>query len=81
AKYSQATRVVIEVKDKNNTVTMTISDNGKGVNLRSLPASRSQPGWGISSMRTRAEDLGARFTIKGSPGKGTQVKVELERGV
>jgi len=80
AKHSQATRVLIEVKEKNNTVTMTISDNGRGVNLRSLPASRGQPGWGISSMRTRAEDLGARFTIKGSPGKGTQVRVVLERG-
>lgn len=81
AKHSQATQVVIELKDRNNIVTLTITDNGKGVNLRSLPKSQGHSGWGISSMRTRAEDLGARFTFTSSPGKGARVKVELERGI
>jgi len=80
AKHSQATRVVIEVKEKSRKVTLTITDNGTGVSPRTLQSRAGQDGWGISSMRTRAEDLGARFIFTSSPGKGARVKVELERG-
>ena len=80
AKHSQATRVVIEVKEKSRKVTLTITDNGSGVSPRTLQSRTGQDRWGISSMRTRAEDLGARFTFTSSLGKGTRVKVELERG-
>jgi len=79
AKHSQANLVVIEVKEMNRKISLTITDNGKGVSLRSLQSRADQAGWGISSMRNRAEDLGGRFTFTSSPGKGARVRVELER--
>jgi signal transduction histidine kinase len=50
---------------------LTVIDNGCGI------AANSQPGVGLQSMRTRAEELGGSFEIRSPIGHGTRVQVSL----
>ena len=59
--------------------------NGRGVRMRVVddgvgfdPAAvRGKPGFGLVSMRERAEAVGAAFRLRARPGRGTAVEVEL----
>ena len=54
-----------------------LSDDGVGFD----PAmARQQGGLGLQGMEERATQLGARLLLQSQPGRGTQVRVELNRG-
>ena len=54
-------------------VRLRIVDNGGG-----FEPTRSRPGgFGLTSMRERAERLGGRFAVRSAPGAGTEVEVTL----
>lgn len=71
-KHSGATevRVVLELTD--NTVSLNVRDNGRG-----FDPDRAPPGYGLQSMRQRAEALHGSFTIESGPGKGTAIAASL----
>lgn len=52
---------------------LTVTDDGAGF----VPATAKSKdgGFGLTSMRERAEGLGASFTLDSTPGTGTQVSV------
>lgn len=56
-------------------LTLTLSDDGKGVPAGSQTAETSS--WGLKSMRERAESIAADLRIESEPGRGTQVSVRL----
>lgn len=39
----------------------------------------AQPGWGLITMKQRAEAVGGRLQIQSGPGKGTRVLIEVDR--
>jgi NO-binding membrane sensor protein with MHYT domain/two-component sensor histidine kinase len=57
-------------------VTLEVGDDGEGFD----PAAREHAGSGLSNMKKRAQQIGARFEIVSSPGKGTRVVLLIPKG-
>lgn len=69
-KHAEATEVTIQLERREDTLRLSIADNGKGFQLQN-----SQNGIGLMNMRTRAENLSGSFVVKSSPGQGCCVEV------
>jgi PAS domain S-box-containing protein len=78
-KHAKATHIVVKLMEKHNRISLAILDNGIGFETNKVQLPKTHDGWGIPSMITRAKDMGAVLTIDSEPGKGTQIRVELER--
>jgi signal transduction histidine kinase len=76
AKHSQASEVIVRLNMIGNTLRLTISDNGKGFNMRQI---NSNEGWGLLIINQRAEAIGGRSRIESNLKKGTHVIVEVDR--
>jgi len=74
ARHSGATKVEIFLKKQNGEITMEVRDNGRGISEADLTKSRS---FGLLGMRERALFLGGDVEVKGNPGFGTSVKVQI----
>ena len=75
-KHAKATAARIEVRRRENTLHITVSDDGVGFEQ----AGRARgvfPRFGLSTMRERAESIGGTFSIESASGGGTVVKVEV----
>ncbi|MFZ2905387.1 MAG: ATP-binding protein [Cyclobacteriaceae bacterium] len=72
AKYSSATSITIRFKKENNTIQVTITDNGKG-----FDAISSTTGNGLRNMKERADTIHGKLEVKSSPGAGTEVLLTL----
>jgi signal transduction histidine kinase len=75
-RHGGATRIAIDLRQEEG-VLLRISDNGHGIKLRSTNGSASDGGYGLKSMRRRAELLGGTLRVVSSGGHGTEVEVEL----
>ncbi len=74
AKHSKANLVIISLKKSGNRIELAIKDNGKGFELRKeLQRKDQMEGFGLGSMRERAEILGGSFLIESSAGVGTTI--------
>jgi len=74
ARHSNATRVNISFKEKNGTLLLKISDNGKGITEKEIFAPFSL---GLMGMRERIRPFGGELNITGTPKKGTVLTVTL----
>ncbi len=59
-----------------DTVRLTVADDGAGFDPESVVTGPGS-GFGLISMRERAESLGAKYRIASQPGAGTEVEVVL----
>ena len=73
-KHAQATRVELRISGNEQTFEFTITDNGKGFDVRAV----RRGGMGLSTMAERAERLGGRLTITSTPGAGTQISLNID---
>ena len=64
----------IEVTLTAGPLTLTVADNGQGFPADRVDGGRAS-GFGLTSMRERAEGIGAHLTIDSAPGEGTTVRV------
>jgi two-component system, NarL family, sensor kinase len=72
SKHAGATEVTISLAGKDDTISLTIRDNGKGFD----PAhKKSQVGLGLDSMQERAYLIGGDFSVNSQPGQGTVIEV------
>ncbi|RYU95888.1 tetratricopeptide repeat-containing sensor histidine kinase [Emticicia agri] len=69
-KHAQATYASISFKNTNGQLTMSIADNGKGIQANKIT------GIGLNNIKSRVEQIGAHFSIK-SDEKGTVLNVTL----
>lgn len=77
AKHSEADLLSITVlSNKEKPLSVTIADNGKGFDLEEK--TETEDHYGLKNMQYRAMQSGATCNIISSPGKGTQVVVELQ---
>lgn len=75
-KHSKATTAGVEIRRRNGRLHLVVSDNGVG--FAQVTRSRSFfPRFGLATMRERAESIGGTFTVEGTPGAGTVVRVEI----
>ena len=75
-KHSQASFVHLQLKKNKRHLSLSIQDNGRGFNLdRVMALETSSRGFGLASMRERAELSGANFEINSAVASGTMIKV------
>jgi signal transduction histidine kinase len=74
ARHSNAKKVMVKLQVTKKSLSLTVTDDGKGIAEMNIPSLKSL---GLLGMRERAHMLGGILTIKGQPGKGTTVSVEL----
>ena len=71
SKHAQATEVAISLVGRNDSVILTIMDNGKGFDL----GQKSHVGLGLDSMQERTYLIGGDFWVASQPGQGTVIQV------
>jgi PAS domain S-box-containing protein len=77
-KHARATEAALSLRQNGQAVVLSITDNGVGFDTMAKPILGGY-GMGTTTMRERAEAIGARLELQSVPGKGTQVTVELNR--
>ncbi len=75
-KHSGASQVKIRITASDTTVSVSISDNGVGLDPKRLPDS---PSLGLLGMRERASLVGGRISIRRNRGRGLRVVANLPR--
>jgi len=76
ANHSQADLVHLSLKKIHDRVELTVTDNGTGFDLaEAISLKPSRRGFGLASMRERAELSGAEFKISSAVGQGTAIQV------
>ncbi|MCI0396510.1 MAG: GAF domain-containing sensor histidine kinase [Chloroflexi bacterium] len=74
ARHARASEVTVDVRQEQDKVTLTVTDNGRGFEV----AKQSQStGHGLANMRTRAEEHHGTFIVRSIPGRGTSVYLKL----
>lgn len=71
-KHAQATKVMVQLIRHENSVILTIEDNGKGFDWH-----QNKDSFGLDSMLNRASALSAVLDIDGAPEKGTSITLEI----
>ncbi|WP_398308983.1 HAMP domain-containing protein [Zoogloea sp.] len=71
-RHAMASRARVRLLREGATLTIDISDNGRGI----LPAP-GQPGFGLSGMRERVVGLSGSLDISSPPGGGTRIRARL----
>jgi PAS domain S-box-containing protein len=76
AKHSRANFVHLRLRKKETRMELSVHDNGRGFNLdQAMALKTSRRGFGLASMRERAELSGAVFEIDSEIERGTTVRV------
>lgn len=71
-KYANATKIEVEFKQGKSRLSLKISDNGAGFNVK-----KARKGIGLQNMISRMEECLGTFEIKSEIGKGTTLKVSV----
>ena len=75
AKHAAASQVTVRLQRLGQHLTLTISDNGRGI----APTDRLKPGsFGLRGMSERAKALGGTMALAAAPGGGTVVTIKTE---
>lgn len=81
AKHSEADGVQLFLYKRSDEIALTVIDNGRGFNLENtISLTPSQRGFGLASMRERAQLSGGRFDICSDIGEGTTIRVVWDGG-
>jgi signal transduction histidine kinase len=73
-RHAGATRVFVRLTQANRELTLTVSDNGRGISERELIDARSI---GLIGMRERVAQVGGEIFILGLPNQGTTVTMRV----
>ncbi|HEU4627552.1 MAG TPA: ATP-binding protein [Steroidobacteraceae bacterium] len=64
-KHAAATRIDVDLRREDGRITLTVQDDGRGVDLQTRP-----PGFGLNGMRERVTLLGGELELDSAPGRG-----------
>jgi PAS domain S-box-containing protein len=77
ARHAHATNVAVGLKERAERLTLRVRDNGTGIKEEQIFDPKS---FGLIGIRERVYPWGGKFSIKGIPGKGTTVVVNVRLG-
>lgn len=72
-RHGAADVIRIELSYRPDSVSLRVSDNGRGFDSEHV-AQAPESHWGLTSMRERAQQVGARFILMSRPGAGTTIE-------
>lgn len=75
AKHAHATRVKLKLVREPDSLLLTLTDNGRGIQPTVKP--RSRPGFGLLGMRERAAALGGEISVLPAKRGGTQISLRI----
>lgn len=78
-KHARASHASVDVRRHGANVVALIKDDGVGFDPAAGRAA-AVPRFGLTTMRERAEGIGAKLTVESTPGKGTTVRCEVPVG-
>jgi signal transduction histidine kinase len=73
-KHAAAKSAIVQVTKTNETITITVEDDGKGFNTAILQGTK---GMGWNNIQSRIEYLKGKVDTRSEAGKGTSVHIEL----
>jgi two-component system, NarL family, sensor kinase len=73
-KYADATEAQVQLTWVDNHVSVTVEDNGKGFDVKTLEVNK---GAGLRNVQARVDYLNGTLDIQSKPGEGTSVLVEI----
>lgn len=73
--HAGATQATLHLTHTDNTLTLTISDNGRGFDPNTVAGGAH---FGLRGLQERAEMSGGQFTVQSNPGQGTEVKLIIQ---
>lgn len=76
-KHARATTATIEVRRRAGKLLLVVRDDGVGFSQGAARNRPLFPRFGLSTMRERAESIGATFSVESTPGSGTTVRAEV----
>lgn len=76
AKYSQASKVAVGLWREEGQIILELADDGIGFDPATLSPAGATGGFGLASMRERAEFSGGELSVLTAPGKGTRIRAQ-----
>lgn len=73
-KYADASFIYIEIRERDNSIEITVGDDGKGFDTETV-----SKGNGLHNMVKRIEDIGGTLTLESISTKGTQIKIIIDK--
>lgn len=73
-RHSHASKVEIQLKQRNGTLEGSLTDNGVGFSRDHV---KNATGFGLSGMEQRIKEIGGELTVKSTPGQGTNLSFEI----
>lgn len=77
AAHSGATEIQVELAEHVGFVSLTVTDNGRGMEANALRVARENGHVGLASTAERVEALGGRFEIRNRPGMGIGISITV----
>jgi len=76
-KHAGASQIVLRLEQDGSLLSLTVHDNGKGLESTSKRLRLKKTGMGLINMRERTAFLGGTFSIQSDPDKGTKIEVKI----
>ena len=81
SQHADATHVTLELTCQARTIELTVTDDGRGVDVRQLAESLRQGHIGLASCGERVRAIHGGFEVRSSDGRGTTVQCVIPRHV
>lgn len=75
--HGQARRIIATIVYGKRELSVTVEDDGRGIDPELLDGGRRDGHWGLVGMRERAARIGARLDLRSEAGKGTLVELSV----
>jgi len=75
-RHAHAGKIEVELQYAASHLRLLVRDNGVGIDQQVVRAGRDGH-WGLSGMRERADEIGARLRVLSSPAAGTEVELSV----
>jgi signal transduction histidine kinase len=75
-RHSQAKNIEVEIEYTSDRFRVLVRDDGCGIDPKVLQSGR-EGHWGLTGMRERAEQIGARLTVWSGAASGTEVELSV----
>jgi PAS domain S-box-containing protein len=76
-KHARATHVSVRLQKEQNKIHLTVTDDGAGFDVQAVMGQKGRSGLGLIGIRERLIPLRGECIINSSPGKGTEISVQV----